>query len=149
MARDRSTTDTPDLFHATTGAQPRRASMSDSPAKAQPRTQIVLPRNLPVALRSLDEANFNTLVRHVVAEVRRRGPLTAVVAAEIAGVRATKTVRAPATPSRVDADRIPTGKANLIRAAFKAGIKPAAISREFRISQTVVRGVLASSKNSG
>ena len=51
------------------------------------------------------------------------------------------------TPSKVDADKVPTGKANLIRAAFKAGLKPAAIAREFGISQSVVRGVLASLKD--
>ena len=69
--------------------------------------------------------------------------------AEIAGhnVTTTRAVRPPMTPSKVDADKVPTGKANLIRAAFKAGLKPAAIAREFGISQSVVRGVLASLKD--
>jgi hypothetical protein len=57
---------------------------------------------------------------------------------------------APASSPKVGGDdNVPLGRANLIRAAFKAGVKPAAIAREFRMSQSLVRGVLASFKNSG
>ena len=121
----------------------------ESPPKPLSRTPIVLPGNLPLALQSLDEANFNTLLRDVALEARRRGGPSAAVAAEIVGhnVTTTKAVRPPMTPSKVDADKVPTGKANLIRAAFKVGLKPAAIAREFGISQSVVRGVLASLKD--
>ena len=110
------------------------------PPKSLSRIPIVLPGNLPLALQSLDEANFNTLLRDVAVEARRRGGPSAAVAAEIVGhnVTTTKAVRPP---------MVPTGKANLIRAAFKAGLKPAAIAREFGISQSVVRGVLASLKD--
>jgi hypothetical protein len=37
---------------------------------------------------------------------------------------------------------IPEGKANLIRASFKAGVKSAVIARTFRISQSLVNRVL-------
>jgi DNA invertase Pin-like site-specific DNA recombinase len=40
-------------------------------------------------------------------------------------------------------DEIPEGKANLIRASFKAGVKPAAIARTFRISRSLVNRVLS------
>ena len=36
------------------------------------------------------------------------------------------------------------GKINAVRAAFKAGIKPSVIARQFGISQSDVRKVLAS-----
>ena len=36
-----------------------------------------------------------------------------------------------------------TGKLNAVRAAFKAGVKPAAIARQFGISQSDVRKALA------
>jgi hypothetical protein len=36
------------------------------------------------------------------------------------------------------------GQVNAVRAAFKAGIKPSVIARQFRISQADVRSVLAS-----
>jgi hypothetical protein len=38
------------------------------------------------------------------------------------------------------------GQINAVRAAFKAGIKPSLISRQFGISQSDVRKVLASDK---
>jgi len=41
-------------------------------------------------------------------------------------------------------DEIPEGRANLIRASFRAGIKPATIARTFRISQSLVARVLSS-----
>jgi hypothetical protein len=115
-----------------------------SAAKPEVRVQIVLPSNLPLALQSLDEAKFNTLLRDVAVEARRRGGPAAAVAAEIVGHNVTaNAVRPLPTPSKVDADKVPTDKANLIRAAFKAGLKPAAIAREFGISPSVVCGVLA------
>jgi hypothetical protein len=43
-------------------------------------------------------------------------------------------------------DEIPEGKANLIRASFRAGIKPVAIARRFRISQSLVSRVLNSTE---
>jgi len=36
-----------------------------------------------------------------------------------------------------------TGKLNAVRAAFKAGVKPSAIARQFGISQSDVRKALA------
>jgi len=36
-----------------------------------------------------------------------------------------------------------TGKLNAVRAAFKAGVKPLAIARQFGISQSDVRKALA------
>jgi hypothetical protein len=121
----------------------------ESPPKPPSRTPIVLPGNLPLALQSLDEANFKTLLRDVAAEAQRSGGPSAAVAAEIVGhnIPTTKAVRPTPAPSRVDADKVPTGKANVIRAAFKAALKPAAIAREFGIAQSVVRGVLAPLKD--
>jgi predicted anti-sigma-YlaC factor YlaD len=41
------------------------------------------------------------------------------------------------------ADSLTIGKLNAVRAAFKAGVKPSAIARQFGISQSDVRRVLA------
>jgi hypothetical protein len=41
------------------------------------------------------------------------------------------------------AGSLTTGKLNAVRAAFKAGVKPSAIARQFGISQSDVRRVLA------
>jgi hypothetical protein len=43
-------------------------------------------------------------------------------------------------------DKIPAGTANLIRASFRAGVKPAAIARTFRISQSLVNRIVSSSE---
>ena len=40
--------------------------------------------------------------------------------------------------------RIPSGKANAVRAAFKAGVKPSAIARQFGLSQADIRALLNS-----
>jgi hypothetical protein len=39
---------------------------------------------------------------------------------------------------------LPLGQINAVRAAFKAGIKPSLIARQFGLSQSDVRKVLAS-----
>jgi hypothetical protein len=44
------------------------------------------------------------------------------------------------------AGSLTTGKLNAVRAAFKAGVKPAAIARQFGISQSDVRKALAQGK---
>jgi DNA invertase Pin-like site-specific DNA recombinase len=41
------------------------------------------------------------------------------------------------------AGSLTTGKLNAVRAAFKAGVKPSAIARQFGISQSDVRKVLS------
>ena len=45
--------------------------------------------------------------------------------------------------SEDDAGSLTTGKLNAVRAAFKAGVKPPAIARQFGISQSEVRKALA------
>jgi hypothetical protein len=46
-------------------------------------------------------------------------------------------------PVRDGAGSLTTGKLNAVRAAFKAGVKPSAIARQFGISQSDVRKALA------
>jgi len=52
------------------------------------------------------------------------------------------TVEAPSKASNID--EIPEGKANLIRASFRAGLKPAAIARMFRIPPSLVNRIIGS-----
>ena len=46
-----------------------------------------------------------------------------------------------------DAGTLTTGKLNAVRAAFKAGVKPSAIARQFGISKSDVSRVLAEARN--
>lgn len=52
----------------------------------------------------------------------------------------------PSRKRRVEAVATPltTGKLNAVRAAFKAGVKPSQIARQFGLSQSDVRKALAS-----
>jgi DNA invertase Pin-like site-specific DNA recombinase len=63
-----------------------------------------------------------------------------------------KTLPKSVEPSRkqpineVNAPPLAQGKLNAVRAAFKAGVKPSRIAREFGIAQSDVRKVLAGDK---
>ena len=89
---------------------------------------LALPADLGRSLRHLDDADLDRLVEAATAEARRRGRR----AGESSGGRG-RGRPAPVTP----------GQEKLILAAFEAGLKPAAIAREFRLSRARVEAVLA------
>ena len=61
---------------------------------------------------------------------------TAVATGTASAASRNKTIR--------EIEEIPEGRANLIRASFRAGVKPTAIARTFRLSQSLVNRVLSS-----
>jgi DNA invertase Pin-like site-specific DNA recombinase len=92
----------------------------------------VLPADLPKAVKHLDDHELDQLLSAVIAEQKRRGKK---LAAKIPGTRRVEVVvAAPLTQ----------GKLNAVRAAFKAGVTPSRIARQFGISQADVRKALAS-----
>ena len=102
-----------------------------SEADLQPRH--VLPRDLPGAIKHLDDQELDRLVAAALAEqtrrgAKRRGPI------ESARKARSEPVAAPLT----------TGKLNAVRAAFKAGVRPTQIARQFGLSDADVRRALAS-----
>ncbi len=104
--------------------------------------RVTLPKNLSEALKRLGDAELETLLREVIAEAERRG-----VGRPVHTVVAPPTLPAPKFPARQskgsDAPAgLPTGKINLIKASHSAGMKPPAIARMFRVSQSVVNSVL-------
>jgi hypothetical protein len=114
MPTRRSAETTPDLFSAPPTAKAPEPSAS----------RHLLPKDLAGALKRLDSAELDALLAAVTTEAERRGRLPP----------------STATPS---AATLTTGKLNAVRAAFKAGVKPSAIARQFGISQSDVRKVLA------
>ena len=92
---------------------------------------IALPSDLGGALRHLDDAQLDRLLDAAAAEARRRGRQDGKTAG--GGAREKP---APVTP----------GQERLILAALEAGLKPAAIAREFRLSRAQVDGVVAAAK---
>jgi hypothetical protein len=118
-------------------------------AGAPPLARVTLPSDLPGSLKYLDDAQLRRLLEAVTVEINRRNQGDAKkkgVTPSVAGTSA-KDQSAPVSDKTTRAiDEIPEGKANLIRASFRAGIKPVAIARTFRISQSLVSRVLNSTE---
>ncbi len=95
----------------------------------------VLPQDLNTAIQQLDDQELDRLVLVALAERgrRKKPPLLE---------QRQRNRRAEA-----DAAPLPQGKLNAVRAAFKAGVSPARIAREFGLSQSDVRKALAGHAN--
>jgi hypothetical protein len=98
------------------------------------RPRIRLPSDLSRSLKYLDDAELRQLKEAVDGELERRSSAGSREKANQPGHRIKEAVQ------------VPEGKANLIRASFKAGLKPPAIARTLRISQSLVRRVLSSAE---
>jgi hypothetical protein len=131
----RSTQETaPDLFSTPINREDDPASTVSIPTTSDPENDLprhLLPKDLPNALKYLTDQELDHLSAAVLVEQQRRGrkpPLN-----ENAQKRRVEEVSAPMS----------TGKVNAVRAAFKAGLKPSQIARQFGISQADVRKALA------
>ena len=136
MGNSRTRSTSPDLFSTASDREPSSPSASSTtpPNARSASPRHVLPKDLPGAIKQLADQELDQLLATVLAEQKRRG---------------VKPVAAN-TPSRkqstevVVADHLSTGKLNAVRAAFKAGVKPSKIARQFGLSQSDVRKALAS-----
>ena len=152
--RPRYTQQTPDLFAAATPRKEPldRVSPRSETAAAPP---YILPRDLSASLAHLSDEHLETLAKAVTQELKRR---KLPVLSEAALVKEMKPKPKPkpkpsaAPPSKrsnrkavAEAEMAPLtqSRINVILAAFKAGVKPSTISRQFGISQATVRQVLA------
>jgi hypothetical protein len=104
----------------------------------------MLPNDLETSLRSLDPTEFDRLLVSVMKEAARRKHEVATSpslqdATPVAPTDAESRQLKPTSTHGLTA-----GKANLVRAAFKAGVKPTTIARQFGVSQAVIREVLRS-----
>jgi hypothetical protein len=100
-----------------------------------------LPKDLAGALKRLDDAEIDVLFAAVTTEAERRGrrPPSPAKAKPAADAKP----QPRQEPAEDGAGSLTTGKLNAVRAAFKAGVKPSAIARQFGISQSDVRKALA------
>jgi predicted DNA-binding protein (UPF0251 family) len=135
---------TPDLFSdlptitaAGPSAVPKGRAGPNSPASQQ---RHFLPEDLAGALKRLDDVEIDSLLAAVTAEAERRGRRPPSPAKEKPVADAKPQRRQEAAEDRAG---MTTGKLNAVRAAFKAGVKPSAIARQFGISQSDVRKALA------
>ena len=100
-----------------------------------------LPEDLAGALKRLDDVEIDALLAAVTTEAERRGRRPPDPAKEKRVADAKPQRRQEAAED--GAGSLTTGKLNAVRAAFKAGVKPSAIARQFGISQSDVRKALA------
>jgi DNA invertase Pin-like site-specific DNA recombinase len=102
----------------------------------------VLPKNLRTAVKYLSDGELDLLHAATLEEMGRRGRLPATVQTTKPSARTSKSSSGrQVEPAPLSLTR---GQINAVRAAFKAGIKPRLIARQFGISQSDVRKVLAS-----
>jgi hypothetical protein len=112
-------------------ASPRTGASAAPEADVSASPRYTLPTDLDAAMRHLDDQQLDRLATAVLEErTRRRGSLKA---------------KNSQPHAQVDASSLPLGKLNAVRAAFKAGVTPARIAREFGISRTEVQKALARS----
>ena len=94
-------------------------------------TRYMLPKDLDAAIQQLDDQELERLVLAALAErSRRRKPLLP--------EQGQRKQHAEAV-----AVSLPQGKLNAVRAAFKAGVTPNRIAREFGLSRSDVQRALA------
>jgi hypothetical protein len=141
MGRNRTQQATPDLFSTTpVGEKTPPTRKQVSPAQEQ---RHILPKDLPTAVKHLTDSELELLITTLIEEAKRRGRLrpSAEQKARPVPKRSLTTNKQQVEGATVS---LTVGQVNAVRAAFKAGIKPSVIARQFGISQSDVRKALAS-----
>jgi hypothetical protein len=156
MGRDPTELTTPDLFSTN---ELRDTSLSPTKPIAAPNTAAdtstqrhVLPKNLSHAVTQLSDTELDQLCKAAFDEAKRRRRFRWSIGTDSTPSPRRPsdvvTKRSPPTHKRRKADiaEVPLtrGQLNAVRAAFKAGVTPSRIARQFGISQSNVRKALAS-----
>ena len=154
MGRDPAEQPTSDLFSTDSV---RDASPPPNPRPTEPPADTssqrhVLPKNLRHAVKQLSDGELDELFEAAFDETRRRGRLPWSIGAESTSSRRPSdllTKRKAVRQRKVDITEVllTRGQVNAVRAAFKAGITPSRIARQFGISQSNVRKALASDES--
>ncbi len=156
MGRDPTEQTTPDPFPATTGrdaSAPTKSPAANATTKTAPGRHI-LPKDLPNAVKHLSDRELDLMHAATLEEMKRRGRVPPGVETDLQTLRSRFDVR-PGLVKRklVPTEKQPTvetdipltfGQVSAVRAAFKAGITPSRIARQFGLSQSNVRKALRS-----
>jgi carbohydrate-binding DOMON domain-containing protein len=155
MGRESIQQTTPDKFSTDTvrdvSAESTEQSSGTVTAAATPLKRHVLPENLDHAVKQLTDDELMQLIEVALKEAKRRGKPSLQTEGSVQPSRPTEadqkrrstektTSRKQITVAEVT---LSTGKLNAVRAAFKAGVTPSRIARQFGISQANVRKALA------
>jgi hypothetical protein len=148
MGPNRTEPATPDLFSThmlQNGSPPTRRAPATEAAADTASQRHVLPRDLPNAVKYLTDTELDLLITASVEEAKRRGRLPPSVQPnptdEPVPKQSSSRDKRHTEFAKVSLTR---GQVSAVRAATKAGIKPSQIARQFGISQSDVRKVLAS-----
>jgi len=153
MGRDPIKNQTPDLF----STERLDGPPSNNPPEAlrrRPSRRAALPKDLPRAIRYLEDRELDWLLGVATEEANRRArPMPKAEARPTDRPPASsepipKQTRLPCGPTRqrqigLAAAALTKGQVNAVRAAFKAGVTPARIARQFGLSQSDVRKALS------
>ena len=135
MGRDRTHQVNRDLFAA--GGIKDLSPSAPKHISSSHEGRHVLPKDLPNAVRHLNDEELDRLLVVTLAEAKRRGR------------HATPTSKRLQNRAPKSALSLTPGQLNAVRAAFKAGITPARIARQFGLSQSDVRKALATGASKG
>ena len=151
MGRDTKRDPTPDLFSTVAGPSANEASTATT---GRPSRRPALPKDLPKAIQFLEDRELDWLLRLAIQEAKRRGrpmPTTVTPPTSTPGASSLP-IPEQASPSRgpihkqkigVAAAALTRGQVNAVRAAFKAGVTPLRIARQFGLSKSDVHKALA------
>jgi len=154
MGRDPTKHQTPDLFSTERLGGPS----SDRPADAvtgRPPRRTALPKDLPRAIRYLEDRELDWLLRTAIQEAKRRGrpmPTTEASPTNTPAASSEPIPKQTKSPGRLTHQRqiqpaaasLSRGQVNAVWAAFKAGVTPSRIARQFGLSHADVRKALSS-----
>jgi hypothetical protein len=152
MGRDPTERGTPDLFSTNAVRDTSAAPTATEPTVDKSSQRHILPKNLRHAVKHLSDGELDLMYAATLEEMKRRGRLPRNVETDLAlSSRRPSELATKPTPStdkrrKVDvaAVSLTQGQVNAVRAAFKAGITPSRIARQFGISQANVRKASAS-----
>jgi hypothetical protein len=154
MGRESNQQTTPDLF--STDAVRSASSIKSGSDRGVPSSsqRHVLPEDLDLALKQLTDDELMQLLEVALKEAKRRGKSQLRIGRDpMQSSRHTEEVaqKRPQIENASNRKRVEVaevtlspGKLNAVRAAFKAGVTPSRIARQFGISQARVRRALAS-----
>jgi hypothetical protein len=146
MGRERNKENAPGLFAREDGSLPFARSTELRQVRQQ---RWALPKDLGKALQFLDDEQVDRLLSAVTEEANRRSrphPDTDVAkTGPAAGVAKSvpKHSRSKAVAAEADGTHLTKGQLNAVNAAFRAGVTPARIARQFGLSHAQVRAALA------
>jgi hypothetical protein len=149
----------PDLFSTSSdgdASAPAKPRSPESPADTSPQRHV-LPKNLRHAVKHLSDGELDRVFEVAFDEAKRRGRLPRSIGQESthASRHSSDLLPQPSSAAykaihqrKVDVTerQLTRGQINAVRAAFKAGVTPSRIARQFGITHSQVRNALATNE---